>query len=54
MPRGYYGSSEASDSIDALATHQLPAFVDDRHFSGTGWVKVMTDDVLQPTLMILR
>ena len=54
MPRGYYGSSEAADSIDALATHQLPAFVDDRHFSGTGWVKVMTDEVLQPTIMILR
>ena len=54
MPRGYYGSSEAEASIAALADHAHPAFVDDRHFSGTGWVKVMTDEVVQPTLMILR
>ena len=54
MPRGYYGSSDAKASIEALADRAHPAFVDDRHFSGTGWVKVRTDEVVQPTIMILR
>ena len=54
MQRGYYGSSEALSSIEALATHFRPAFVDDRHFSGTGWVNVMADEVLQPTILLLR
>ena len=54
MPRGYYGTSEAAESFDPLATVAHPAFVDDRHFSGTGWIKVMTDEVLQPTLLYLR
>lgn len=54
MPRGYYGSSEAAENFESLATIPHPAFVDDRHFSGTGWIKVMTDEVLQPTLLILR
>ena len=54
VPRGYYGSSEAESSFAALADHAHPAFVDDRHFSGTGWVKVMTDEVVQPTLLILK
>ena len=51
-PRGYYGSSESG--IEALGDRAFPAFVDDAHFSGTGWVKVMTDEVLQPTVMLLR
>ena len=54
MPRGYYGSSDAADSIEALATPLRPAFVDDDHFAGTGWIKVLTDEVVQPTLMILK
>ena len=54
MPRGYYGSSDAADSIEALATPLHPAFVDDDHFAGTGWIKVLTDEVVQPTLMILK
>ena len=52
MPRGYYGSSESG--VEDLAEKLFPAFVDDRHFSGTGWIKVMTDEVLQPTLLFLR
>ena len=54
MPRGYYGSSAAKDSILAVADRTHPAFVDDNHFVGTGWIKVLTDEVIQPTLMILR
>ncbi|MBQ6102866.1 MAG: hypothetical protein IJL06_04260 [Kiritimatiellae bacterium] len=54
MPRGYYGSSDAAASIADLATRQRPAFVDDAHFAGTGWIKVLTDECLQPTIMILR
>ena len=54
MPRGYYGSSDAADSIETLATPLHPAFVDDDHFAGTGWIKVLTDEVVQPTLMILK
>lgn len=38
----------------ALATRNHPAFVDDNHFSGTGWIKVLADDLLRPSLMILR
>jgi hypothetical protein len=52
QPRGYYGSSESG--VEDLAEKLFPAFVDDRHFSGTGWIKVMTDEVLQPTLLFLR
>ena len=52
MPRGYYGSS--ASGVEALGDRTHPAFVDDRHFSGTGWIKVLTDEVLQPTLVILR
>ena len=54
MPRGYYGSSEAEASISALATGSHPAFVDDRHFSGTGWVKVLKDDVVKPTMLLIK
>ena len=54
MPRGYYGSSEAEASISALATSSHPAFVDDRHFSGTGWVKVLKDDVVKPTMLLIK
>ena len=54
MPRGFYGAGEAAENFESLATATHPAFVDDRHFSGTGWIKVMTDEVLQPTLVILR
>ena len=52
--RGYYGSSEAAESMAAVASTIHPAFVDDNHFVGTGWIKVLTDEVIQPTLMILR
>jgi hypothetical protein len=54
MPRGYYGSSEAADDIAAAASVAHPAFVDDAHFAGTGWVKVLVDECIQPTLMILK
>ena len=52
--RGYYGSSEAAESMAEVASTIHPAFVDDDHFVGTGWIKVLTDEVIQPTLMILR
>jgi hypothetical protein len=52
QPRGYYGSSESG--VEDMAEKMFPAFVDDHHFSGTGWIKVMTDEVLQPTLLFLR
>jgi hypothetical protein len=54
MPRGYYGSSEAAADMAAVASRNHPAFVDDRHFAGTGWIKVLVDECLQPTLLILR
>lgn len=54
LHRGYYGSSEAEASLAALASVGFPAFVDDRLFSGPGVLKVKSDDLLQPTLMILR
>ena len=52
--RGYYGSSEAAESMAEVASTTHPAFVDDNHFVGTGWIKVLTDEVVQPTLMILK
>ncbi len=54
MPRGYYGSSEAADDMAAVASRAHPAFVDDAHFAGTGWIKVLVDECTQPTLLILR
>lgn len=54
LHRGYYGSSEAEPKLTELATIGFPAFVDDRLFSGPGVLKVKSDDLLQPTLMILR
>ena len=50
MPRGYYGSSDASAAMGAVASSALPAVVDDNHFVGTGYVKVITDEVVQPTM----
>ena len=37
-----------------LASTGFPAFVDDRLFSGPGVLDVKTDDLIDPTLMILR
>ena len=54
LPRGYYGSSEAKAALESLASVGYPAFVDDRLFSGPGVLKVKGDDLLQPTIMILR
>lgn len=54
LHRGYYGSSEAEASLADLASTGFPAFVDDRLFSGPGVLKVKGDDLLQPTIMILR
>ena len=28
--------------------------VDDEHFVGTGWIRVLTDERIQPTMLILR
>ena len=53
MPRGYYGSSDAEAAMSAVASGAFPAFVDDNHFAGTGYVKVFTDELLQPTMLIL-
>ncbi len=52
--RGYYGSSEAEPAMAALATVGFPVFVDDAMFSGPGILKVKGDDLLQPTILILR
>ena len=52
LPRGFYGSSESG--VEALATVTHPAFVRDDLFSGTGTLKVVADDRIPPTLMILR
>ena len=54
LHRGYYGSSEAEAAMAALATIGFPAFVDDELFSGPGILKVKGDDLLQPSIMILR
>ena len=54
LHRGYYGSSEAEAAMADLASTGFPAFVDDRLFSGSGILKVKGDDLLQPTLLILR
>ncbi len=54
LHRGYYGSSEAEAAMADLASVGFPAFVDDRLFSGSGILKVKGDDLLQPTIMILR
>ena len=53
-PRGFYGSSEAADELENRATASLPAFVDDAHFSGTGWVMVQADDLRQATIIQVR
>lgn len=42
LPRGTYGSSESNAE-----------FVDDTLFSGKGVLKVMSDDVLEPTLILM-
>lgn len=52
LERGFYGSSESG--VEALATATHPAFVRDDLFSGTGTLKVVSDERIQPTLMILR
>ncbi|MGN0827758.1 MAG: hypothetical protein ACI4QD_07500 [Kiritimatiellia bacterium] len=43
LPRGTYGSSESG-----------AATVDDLHFSGAGVLQVKSDDLIKPTLILLR
>ena len=52
MRRGYYGSSESG--VAALGESAYPAFVDDEHFSGTGWIKVLKDDSAMPFFIMVR
>jgi len=52
MHRGYYGSSESG--VEALGGSAYPAFVDDEHFSGTGWIRVLKDDLTVPLVIRLR
>lgn len=40
VPRGLYGSSDSEAEI-----------VDDEHFSGTGMVQIVRDDLIQPTII---
>ena len=43
MPRGTYG-----------ATGSGAQFIDDNHFSGTGWIKVLKDDLAVPLVIRLK
>ena len=52
LERGFYGSSDSG--VEALATVTHPAFVRDDLFTGTGTLKIVSDDRIPPTLMILR
>ena len=52
LERGFYGSSDSG--VEALATVTHPAFVRDDLFTGTGTLKVVSDDRIPPTIMILR
>ena len=52
LERGFYGSSDSG--VEALATVTHPAFVRDDLFAGTGTLKVVSDDRIPPTIMILR
>ena len=54
MPRGYYGSSEAEAAFLPLSNRAYPAFVDDNHFSGSGWIKVLRDDMRAPLAIRLK
>ena len=49
--RGYYGSS-ASDTSLLLPGAQV--FIDDNHFSGPGWLKVLKDDKIVPLVIRLK
>ena len=49
--RGYYGSS-ASDA--SLVPSGVQVFIDDEHFSGAGWIKVLKDDLIAPLRIRLR
>ncbi len=52
LERGFYGSSDSG--VEALATVTHPAFVRDDLFAGTGTLKIVSDDRIPPTIMILR
>lgn len=52
MHRGYYGSSESG--VEALGGSAYPAFVDDEHFSGSGWIRVLKDDLTVPLVIRLK
>ena len=49
--RGYYGSS-ASDTSLLLPGAQV--FIDDAHFSGAGWIRVLKDDMIVPLVIRMR
>ena len=49
--RGYYGSS-ASDTSLLLPGAQV--FIDDAHFSGAGWIRVLKDDSAVPLVIRLK
>ena len=43
IPRGTYG-----------ATGSGAEFIDDNHFSGTGWVRVLKDDLAMPLIIRMK
>ena len=49
--RGYYGSS-ASDASLVPAGEQV--FINDEHFSGSGWIRVLKDDLTVPLVIRLK
>lgn len=49
--RGYYGSS-ASDTSLLLPGAQV--FIEDEHFSGAGWIRVLKDDMIVPLVIRMR
>jgi len=49
--RGYYGSS---DSDASLVPAGAQVFINDEHFSGTGWIRVLKDDLTVPIVIRLK
>ena len=49
--RGYYGSSVSDTSLVPPGTQ---VFIDDNHFSGPGWLKVLKDDKIVPLVISLK
>lgn len=49
--RGYYGSSVSDTSLVPPGTQ---VFIDDNHFSGPGWLKVLKDDKIVPLVIRLK